>query len=46
MFWDDLEGWGGVGGRFKRDVTYVYLFMLLYGRSQHNIVKQLFSSEK
>ena len=33
----------GVGGRFKRKGTCVYdgWSMLMYGRSQHNIVKQL-----
>ena len=40
---DNLEVWVGVGQRLKREghmYTYVW-FMLLYGRNQHNIVKQL-----
>ena len=38
------EGWGEGGGRrFRREGTHVYLrrFMLMYGRDQHNIIKQL-----
>ena len=23
-----LEGWDGVGGRFKREVTYMYLWLI------------------
>jgi len=44
---DSLEGWG-MGGKFRKERTYVYLqlFMLLYGRSQHNIVNELFSNLK
>ena len=43
---DNLEEWhgeGGGGGGFKREGTYVYLcqFMLMYGKTHHNIVKQL-----
>ena len=30
-----------VGGRFKREGTHVYWFMLIQGRNQHNSVKQL-----
>ena len=40
---DNLEVWVGVGRRLKREghmYTYVW-FLLLYGRNQHNIVKQL-----
>ena len=29
-----------MGGRFKREETYLYLW-LMDGRNQHNIVKQL-----
>ena len=25
---DNLEGWDGVGGRFKREGTYVYLWLI------------------
>ena len=25
---DNLEGWNGVGGRFKREETYVYLWLI------------------
>ena len=41
---DNLEGWDevGGGGRFKREGTYVYLWlMLMYDSNQQNIVKQL-----
>ena len=45
---DELEQWDGVGeeGSFKREGTdgYLRLTHLLYGRNQHNIVKQLSSS--
>ena len=34
-------GWE-VGGRFKMEG--IYLYLLMYGRNQHNIVKQLFSN--
>ena len=42
MLYDDLEGWDGVvvGGRLKREEIIV-ADVLLYGRNQHNIVKQL-----
>ena len=35
-------GWA-IGGRFKREGAYVYLWLnqVMYGRNQHNIVKQL-----
>ena len=50
MLWDNPEGWdGGVGGRFKRQGTYVYTyggFTLLYGRNQHNTIKKLSSKKK
>ena len=39
----NLEGWDGVGGRFKKKgtrCTYGW-FMVMCGRNQHNIVKQL-----
>ena len=47
----NLEEWDGVGGgREVRGVgghTYTYgWFMLMYGRSQHNIAKQLSSRFK
>ena len=43
-----LEGWDGVGAgrRFKKE-GHMYThgwFMLIYGRNQHNIVKQLSSN--
>ena len=41
-------GWEG-GGRFKREGNlYVYLSLThgMYGRNQHNTVKQLFSNYK
>ena len=45
MLYDDLEGWDGVvvGGRLKREKIIV-TDVLLYGRNQHNIVKQLSSN--
>ena len=47
---DNLEGWDGweAGGRFKRKGTYVclWLIMLMCGRDQYNIVKQLSSNFK
>ena len=45
MLYDDLEGWDGVGvgGRLKREEIIV-TDVLLYGRNQHNIVKQLSSN--
>ena len=34
-----------VKGRFKREQTYAYgWFMLMYGKNQHNIVKQVSSN--
>ena len=39
-----LRPLSGVGGRFKREGTYVWTcgqFMLIHGRNQHNVVKQL-----
>ena len=40
---NNLEGWEEVGGVFKREGAYVYhdWFMLMYGRNQCNMVKQL-----
>ena len=39
------RGWDEVGGRFKRQGTYIYGWMvLMYGRNQHNVVKQLSSN--
>ena len=48
---DNLEGWDGVGGgrEFQEggDIcTPMADFMLLYGRNQHNNVKQLSSNKK
>ena len=41
--WDNVEGWDGVGGSRMKGHTYTYgWFMLMYGRHQHNIEKQLF----
>ena len=42
-------GWGGggMGGSRRREHMYTYgQFMLMYGRNQHNIVKQLSSNWK
>ena len=43
--WDNLKEWDVVGGRRQvqegGDVYTYYWFMLMYGRSQHNTVKQL-----
>ena len=45
MLCDNLEGWDEVGGgKFQKDDTCVYLWLLLYGRIQQNIVKQLSSN--
>ena len=47
MLGEDLEGWDesmGVGERFKKKGIYIYLRLTLYGRNQHNIVKQLSSN--
>ena len=45
---DNLEGWVGVGGdREIQDGGNIYTygrFMLMYGRNQDNIVKQLSSN--
>ena len=42
---DNLEGWNGEGGgreiQEEGDMFTYDRFMLLYGRNQHNIVKQL-----
>ena len=39
--WYNLEGWDGAGDPRGRGYTYTYgWFMLIYGRNQHNIVKQ------
>ena len=37
-----------VGRRFKREGTYVYLWLihLMYSRNQHIIIKQLFSIKR
>ena len=48
---DDLAGWDAVvvEGRARRAGMYVYIyrrFTLLYLRSFHNIVKQLYSKKK
>ena len=44
---DNPKGWE-VGGRFKKERVYVYLWLIhvMYGRNQHNILKQLSSNEK
>ena len=44
--WNSLEGWDGEGGGREvqegGDILYTYdLFMLMFGRNQHNTVKQL-----
>ena len=45
MLCDNLEEWDGVGGGSKvqegRDVYTCGWFMLIHGRNQHNIIKQL-----
>ena len=45
MLCDDLEGWDGVGGQREvhegGDVAVPMAGSLLYGRNQHNSVKQL-----
>ena len=46
MLCDNLEGWDRVGGKFKREehmYTYGWL-MLMDGRNQHSIAKQLSSN--
>ena len=47
---DNLEGWDGVGGGrevLEEGGVYTYgWFMLMYGRNQHNTVKQLASNWK
>ena len=43
----NLEGWDGVGGSRGRAHMYAYVwFMLMYGKNQHAIVKQLSSNLK
>ena len=39
---------GGVGGRSKKEGVYVYIPLshFLYGRNQHNFVKQLYSRKQ
>ena len=48
VLWDNPEGWGGKGGgRGGQDGgthVYVRLFMSVYGKNRHNIVKQLSSN--
>ena len=43
VLWDNPEGWGGEGsGRGFRMVGHMYMhgrFMLMYGKTHHNIVK-------
>ena len=40
--WDSLEGWEVEAGSRGRGHVYTYgRFMLMYGRNQHDIVKQL-----
>ena len=42
MLCDNLEKWDGVGGKFKRDGTYIYLWLIHVDVWQkHNIVKDL-----
>ena len=39
------EGGGlgkGVGESFRREGMYVYVFLLSYGRNQHNVVNKLY----
>ena len=43
MLYDDLEGWDGVVGRLRREEMIV-TDVLVYGRKQHSIVKQLSSN--
>ena len=46
---DDLEGWdlgGWEGGSRRRGYMYIYDRFSLYGRKQHNTVKQLSSNLK
>ena len=47
MLSDNPKGWE-VGGRFKKEWVYVYLWLIhvMYGRNQYNILKQLSSNEK
>ena len=49
MFCDNLEGWDGVGGGGEVQEGGEHMctcgwFTTLYGRSQHNVVKQLSSN--
>ena len=50
VLYNSLEGWGGVGGgRGSRRTGHMYTngwTMLMYGRIQHNIVKQLYFNLK
>ena len=48
---DDLEGWDQGAGECEREAqdrgdTYNYAGFMLYGRNQHNTVKQLTSNLK
>ena len=44
---DNVEGWDRVGGSRGRGHMYTYgWFMLMYGKNQHNIVKQLSNWKK
>ena len=39
---NNLEGWDGEGGPSRRGHRYTYgWFMLMFGRNQHNVIKQL-----
>ena len=47
MLCDNTEGWDGLRGKLKREEIYIYMYKmltnfvaLLYGRNQHNVVKQ------
>ena len=51
MLCDNLEGWDGVGdGREVQEGGDVGIpvadFVLMHGRNQHNIVKQIFCNKK
>ena len=46
VLYDNLEGWDGVrsgGGEIQEGGAYGW-FMLIYGRNQHSVVKQLSSN--
>ena len=49
VLWDDPEGWYGEGGgRRVQDWEHMYnrgRFMLMYGKNQYNLVKQLSSNK-